>query len=489
VVLMENHDQALEVWRQGVGTARTLVHVDAHHDMSWVAEGGEVNIANFICQALRDGLVQEVFWVVPDPTWQAAKSRRRLYGHIRRLARAYSGNRSRVSDEGGRLSASLLGVPLVVCPLDSLPPREGVLLDLDTDFMVMPRPFNRPSNSHSDYPWIWPGQLVERLGSIGAGAHLTTIAYSVAGGYTPLPWKHLGDALAVDLKAGAGTDGSRHGYGCLRKAALATQRGDITGAEVAYRHAAQHLPRSAAPVYNLARLYAATGRAAEAQALHREALSLDPSYRTPYSSRGRWYFRDRRLEAAEHEYGTALTMNPSDAYAHLGLAELAAARKRWNESEQRLEVALTCDARLVDAWRLLGDVRAKAGRHAEAADAYQRSLDLARRGHTSLAQPLATAPPSGRLRDVGYGQAQVKLARANELRGRLAEAIASYRDCIATGHDGVAARMRLARACAKSGQWAATGREIMAALGRVPRGTKGLIYRAAEEIRRRRRSW
>ena len=35
VFLIENHDQAYKIWRELGLKERTLVHVDAHHDMRW----------------------------------------------------------------------------------------------------------------------------------------------------------------------------------------------------------------------------------------------------------------------------------------------------------------------------------------------------------------------------------------------------------------------------------------------------------------------
>lgn len=79
---MENHDEAYRVWRDAGVRQKILVHIDAHDDLVWMPDRAAINIANFICPALKENLVREVFWVVPDQTWEDASSRKPL---VRRL--------------------------------------------------------------------------------------------------------------------------------------------------------------------------------------------------------------------------------------------------------------------------------------------------------------------------------------------------------------------------------------------------------------------
>src|SRR5260370_41990787 len=78
VHLMENHDGAYYIWREAGVRRKILVHIDAHHDMWWVKDKNAafVTIANFICPALKKDLVKEVYWVVPDATWDSGRTRR-----------------------------------------------------------------------------------------------------------------------------------------------------------------------------------------------------------------------------------------------------------------------------------------------------------------------------------------------------------------------------------------------------------------------------
>lgn len=67
---MENHDQSYHLWRDAAFKDRILVHIDAHHDMWWFDDNRSLTIANFVCLALRERIVREVYWVVPDATWE-----------------------------------------------------------------------------------------------------------------------------------------------------------------------------------------------------------------------------------------------------------------------------------------------------------------------------------------------------------------------------------------------------------------------------------
>src|SRR4051794_19886084 len=89
VSLMENHDQAFYIWRDAGVKQRVLVHVDAHHDMWWMGEGAILSIANFICPALKEDLVREVIWVVPDGAFESAQARKPILRHLNRVLREY----------------------------------------------------------------------------------------------------------------------------------------------------------------------------------------------------------------------------------------------------------------------------------------------------------------------------------------------------------------------------------------------------------------
>src|SRR5580698_342304 len=85
VFVFECHDQALHLWREASVRDRVLIHIDAHHD-AWPLSG-PVSIANYIWPALADGLLREVWWVVPDASIATFRGRRAVLHLLREIAR------------------------------------------------------------------------------------------------------------------------------------------------------------------------------------------------------------------------------------------------------------------------------------------------------------------------------------------------------------------------------------------------------------------
>ena len=471
---MENHDEAYHVWRRAGVKQRILVHIDAHHDMWWIKDNASLTIANFICPALKEGHIRELFWVVPDQTWETPGGRKAVLRHLRRITKKYPGGPHPLGAGKNQVSTTLLGKPLTVCSLGSLPQiDEGVLLDIDVDFLVIREvSYGEGSERYGVLPWCWPDELLARLRALNIRADLITIAYSVEGGYTPLKWKYLGDELALRLKQPGDCDPMIRGMELLREAATAAHRGDPTTAEEKYQEAANLLPDSAAPHYHLAHLYLELGRTREGQEVYRRAMALDPSYRTPYNSAGFRYYWDRRFREAEQEHRRVLSLDPQDVHAHLGLGWLAARRKRWKEAELCFQRALALDGHSTDAYRSLGEVLKKQGRREEAIEAYERSLKLALAGHKPLEAPILTSAEDDHPRDPRHWLIHACLARLYERKGATTEAINGYRMSIAGGYDGVLIRSRLARLYVKQRQWKRSAQQAWQAVQRIPAGLR-----------------
>jgi tetratricopeptide (TPR) repeat protein len=475
VVVMENHDAAYEVWRGARMARKTLVHIDAHHDMWWVARGRAMTIANFICGALTEDLVGEVFWVVPDQTWQTGRTRKAVRRHLRKIAAAYPGDRATVRGGQAWMSTVVLGKPLTVCALGSLPRiDDDVLLDIDVDYLVIPIVSYDEPDVHGPLPWRWPDELVRSLGARQVRSELATIAYSVEGGYTPLRWKYLGDELASRLRRPADRATDIQGFELMRAAALAAHRGGLGEAEQNYLRARDLLPDSAAPDFHLAQLCAESDRIVDGQKFYRDALARDPSYRTAYSTAGLRYFWQRRFPDAEREHRRALQLDPHDAYAHLGLGCLAAVDKRWPEAEALLRKSVALDGRLVDGYRVLGRVLLEQGRDAEAIGAYERSLKLALSGGEPIERLIASDHGERRMSDPDHCRIHAVLARLYARKGDAVRAISGYRMSIAGQHDGAVLRSRLARLYLGQRRWREGVRELGRAATLVPTDLGGL---------------
>ena len=463
VVVRENHDEAYHVWRDAGVRRRCLVHLDAHHDLSWMGEDGILNIGNFICAAMKDDMVREVVWVVPDTTWESRATRRTVYRHLRDLNRRYPQSR-RVQVTSRQISTELLGNRLSVCPLWELaPPDEEVLLDIDVDYLLIPQVSYWRDDAHVDLPWCWPVELVDRLRDRRIRTDLVTIAYSVQGGYTPQPWKYLGDEIAERLRSPAGAGARTAGFASLREGATAALDGDPAGAERKYRAAADRLPGAAAPRFRLAHLCAELGRPADARDWYRQAVELDPLYRNPYNTAALLHHGRRRYHDEARELRRMLDLDPDDPYALFGLGRLAARRKQLREAEALFERSLASD----DTHRALAGVLVKLGREDDAIRAYERSLKLALTGGIPLAGPVATNCER-RLMDPAHWRVHARIARLHARRGATARAITGYRLSVAGKHDGVGVRTRLAWLYLRQHRWPAASLEAWGMLKQVP---------------------
>jgi tetratricopeptide (TPR) repeat protein len=435
VELLENHDEAYEVWRRAGVSGRMLVHVDAHHDMWWTPPGACVNIANYICPALRDGLVREVMWIVPDETWATREGLEAVGRHLEKITACYPS-----------------APPVKVLPLRLLPALEGreVLLDIDVDFMVIPTvTYGGHSDRCSPLPWCWPEELVERLSARGVRTDLVTIASSVEGGFTPLKWKYLGDELVERLQRPPGRDFK--GFAAIRRGCEARE---AAIAEREFRRAAFLLPASAAPHYHISLLNAAQGRWSIARAAHARARELDASYETPFASAGFARCDEGQLSEAEEEHCRSLALNPEDAYACFGLGEVYARRRRWPEAERLLRRSLALDDHLVDAHRQLAHMLARLGRVEEAIYRYERSLILALNGRRSIRGPVVSRSTRGaHVLDPDHSRIHARLAQLHARVGVTEKAIASYRMSLAGGHDAIGLRCHLAWLYTRQRKW------------------------------------
>jgi tetratricopeptide (TPR) repeat protein len=485
---MENHDQAYQIWREARVKQKILIHIDAHHDMWWISDLNSITIANFISPALKDEIVREIYWVVSDRTWEDKRSRNALLQHVRILVSKYPGGPNPITAANYEISTSLMGRPLRVCSLRSLPSiQEDVLLDIDIDYLVIPRVPCYETDKYEPVLWCWPEELVDALRTRNILSELVTIAYSVEGGYTPLKWKYFGDELAARLRSPNHEEATIRGTGLIRLGALAAHRNDVTAAEAKYREAIDLMPGSPVPHYHLAHLlYPVTGRAEEARRSYQKALTLDSSYRSPYNSRGLHYYSERRFAEAEEEHRRTLSLDPQDPYALFGLGRLAARRKRWIQAEALLRKSLAHDGNLINTYRWLGKVLIKQGRHAEAIAAYERSLKLALAGYRPLEGNIVTCNESDppRLLDSYHCRTHARLARLYELQGATTRAINGYRISIAGGYNGVLIRSCLARLYLKQHQWQLGAKEAWQAMKTIPTD----LMKAGYELRRRLRS-
>lgn len=442
VFTFENHDRAYQIWREAQVKDQVLLHIDAHHDMWWAKKDNEITIANFISPAMRDGLVREVIWVVPDGSWSSRFNRQEIVRHLRRMRRQHPGRPQPIEISESSISVLLNGTRLTVHPLSFLPEiPEPVLLDIDVDFLVIPKVSHRKTDEHSEVPWCWPEDLLAELRARQVRTSLVTIAYSVEGGYTPLKWKYLGDELRLRLREPQATSQELTFYSALQRASTLAMIRD-SSAQREFRRAVEIIPENAAGHANLALYLFEQGRIETARAVFQEALRLDPSYRSGYAQLGFVEYSEKRYDRADREFRKMLELNPADAFSHFGLALLAKRKRQWNHVRGLCESCLTYDGKIIEAQRLMGDALSHLGQYRGAATAYEKSLKLALLGVKRFTMLLT--PEGTYSLDEGHWTTHAKLANAWRKLGWADKALNGYRMAIASKHAKPGTYLRMA---------------------------------------------
>jgi len=455
--IIEQHDSAYTIWRDAGVTARVLVHVDAHHDLygRWFDKKkpertARINIANFIYAAIADKLVHEIVWVVPDATWTSRTGRHDVVKELRKMAQLPPETKQKIHVTATRISGTVLGCPIHACTLENLPDHasEPVLLDIDIDYLVIPNVGLRDIREFGTRPWIWPSEFVTRLEAHGVVSDLLTVACSVEGGYTPLQWKYFADELACRL--GSESDNFEWAE-CLRRGAELALAGHFAEAESAYQKASRLRPSSAAPRFHLANLCAASGRIDEAREHLRAAQAIDASYRTAFSTAGFWYLGYGRRARAGHAFERALSLDPEDSYACLGLGLVALAEKNWTDAERWFRRALALEES-VDAQRGIARALTELKDYPAAIAAYEQSIKLALSGRRSIIDHVGLGAIDGRRPlDSAHGEIHERLGWLYAATGNSAKALAAYRMAVAMTRGSPSAWAGLARIEMKKG--------------------------------------
>jgi tetratricopeptide (TPR) repeat protein len=316
VVMMEDHDGAYHAWKARGIKDRTLVHIDAHMDFGRLPDmdpeeildvGGKeeierilsrqpvwnplskrkeklVHIGNYIYPAIKDGIVNKFYWVVPDPSWRTWRGRNR----IKRNTNWHKDT--------------------IVSSLESLKTiEEPVLLDIDVDFMLTP--FIWKDQSPGRNPWIFPQELVKQLNDKKIVFDVATISYSVNGGYTPLRFKYLGDELKSLLEG-------RRDY-------------RQSEASVCFNSCLSHL-NSRPPDRSRAKYF------------YQKAIDADKSYGCEFNNYGIIYQQNGRLKKAEQEYRNFLALDEDNPSVLTGLGYLSLLRRKQEKALDLFEKVLRC---------------------------------------------------------------------------------------------------------------------------------------------------
>ncbi len=353
-----------------------------------------VHVGNYLARAIAEGIVGEVWWVVPDWRQDAAATRRTRHGRVW----------------------------VTPCRMASLPALSGgVLLDIDVDFLLQPGPADPPPELGGVLPWCWPSALVDRLAGSIRSVECLTIATSVVGGFTPQRWHYLGLELAARLSDSPDA-ALRVAFEHVREGAVAAAAEDHDRAEACFTAAGVTLP-IAAPWYHLAALLLRAGRLEDARHAYGRVLAIDPDYRNPFNTPAPLLRRARRHDEAAAVSQRMLSLDPDDPWAGLGVALRDIRARRWEDAEAHLRGALARAPRSIDVWRALAVTLRGLHRYPDAVEAYEESLRLALHGEVPLDAPPCTRPPA--LLDPDHWRTHARLAGLYERLGRSREAEAA----------------------------------------------------------------
>ncbi|NLO91283.1 MAG: tetratricopeptide repeat protein [Elusimicrobia bacterium] len=366
IKLIEDHDQALKLWRKRGLRGLPLVHVDAHIDfrvpsaerpftavssarsVEELKRGLEASLAflrysadfsrqtdigNYIYPALEEGIVSGVYWVVPGTGEELRRDRPLLEKIL--LSSLGSGVRPVFSGEGA--CCRFRGREFRVCTLDTLPRLGGALLDIDADFMTADSLRNAENTSVIGRRAVScpPEKLFVSLKKSVRAPAMVTIAYSTNGGFTPMRFRHLADELAFLM--------SPRRFGERYRRSLS-----------ASRHFGAFLEKGGKDSYW-------------------KAAGLVSAYRGPDNSYGMLYLQTGRLKKAEMEFAKVLAADPENPQALSGLGHVAFRRHQLNAAINFLRKAAVLSARgrfkgiRADALQVLGQACLESGRLAEAA--------------------------------------------------------------------------------------------------------------------------
>jgi hypothetical protein len=236
IFLIDNHNLAFSVWQKEKVRNKVLIHIDAHLDFGWIPDkklykillskslGEEslpsgrkplwlqdetgimkaVNTGNYLYAALKDGMIKELYWVVPDEIWDRPEERsiiKKIFEQI--LEKDRQEKAARILSRENRMATTICGRKFTACKLANLPIiNQGVLLDIDLDFFIVNSRLEERDGitTVNKKPWIRPSELITFLKNKRIKTDCVTISYSVSEGFTPLEYKYLGGQVADLLR-------------------------------------------------------------------------------------------------------------------------------------------------------------------------------------------------------------------------------------------------------------------------------------------------
>jgi predicted O-linked N-acetylglucosamine transferase (SPINDLY family) len=233
------------------------------------------------------------------------------------------------------------------------------------------------------------------------------------------------------------------------------QAGRLAEAEALYRQVLALEPRQPDALHLLGVVASQTGRPAEAVELIGQAIAVNGKVASCHSNLGLALQALGRLDEAVGEYRRALALEPRFADALNNLGNALQAQGKHEEAVERYERALAVRPGTAATWMNLGTALASLGRFAEALAKHEQAVALQpehaaahvnlalaaqalgdlERAQASLERALALAPD--------LAEAHANLGKLSKDQGRLEEAVASFERALERAPTLAAARMNL----------------------------------------------
>ncbi|MCR4263895.1 MAG: hypothetical protein NUV98_04225 [Candidatus Roizmanbacteria bacterium] len=303
VYLIENHNEMISISKANHLCKSILVHIDAHLDYQLPAKSDEIDIGNFLFFAAKYNLADTIYWIVPD----GKKNLKNLSSFISKKLLSVSSNYELRSEPIGLSTIVNNTTKLIVCDLYSLPAFQNpVLLDIDIDYFIYESAddANRLNKISHQRPWITARKFMSLIGSKIAHTQLTSICYSVSGGWTPMRYKVIGDQLA---------------YGFGVKNEKITQR------------------LLAGKIFEKFAYYFERDNISLAKKYYEAAVYLNPTYYSFYTTYGPLYLLDGNLTKAEIEFNKMLQVDGNNYYAFFGLSIVNLMQKKFVRAKAYME--------------------------------------------------------------------------------------------------------------------------------------------------------
>lgn len=387
ITLIEDHHQALDTWRRLKFRNLALVHLDSHIDFSFYQAKpfpqileeahnfkdlkrqieltllykkfqnnleAQLNIGNYIYPALRDGIMDDFFWVVPGDKRVFRSSRGNIKRIIKNIKTSDPYRHKNIKITDNKILTKINKKNFMASDIFSLPKiKKPILLDLDVDFLLFDsiKDTLLTKDIGERKPWIYPDKLVELLREKFPKAAFITIAYSVNGGFTPIEYKFLGDEIQLRLSNGS-LDKHLERIFTLRNRAIDRYfKDELQDAHLLFKVAvriSENLQKNNVKAKLLAHLYFwlfkiswEMQKKQAAKRYYQKVIHYDPTYRVRDNNFAWLYLEKGDLKSAIKEFGKIIYCDPQDAFAHCGLADINFRLKKYKLAEKGYKKAIS----------------------------------------------------------------------------------------------------------------------------------------------------